>query len=98
MDGISFWQDGNKISDIDFGTVPAGSEKKVSVAVVNDGDDELVDLSFWPESEQVKVLKFPLQLRSHETGEMLLSYTPPEDVIIGLSTRVNVKGFYLRRS
>jgi hypothetical protein len=92
---IILLMNGEEISEVSFGIVPAGVKKELFIEVKNVGEVEIINLDFIPESQEVIVESKPEKLSIGESASLLLSYTPSIIAEEGLKSVINISGTYI---
>ena len=84
-----------EVEILDLGIVPAGETRQFTFWVYNDTSAFLRMLNFRVEHEEVKVIKFPEELRARTGSELILEWSPSVTLKEGLKARLRVNGIEL---
>ncbi len=79
------------IGEFDLGIVDAGKSKDYEYYIVNETSNDLVDLTISTMSEELKIVQYPTQLKSHESIKIILKWTPSITIKKGLKTSLVFK-------
>lgn len=80
------------IERLDLGIVMAGDKKRFDFIVENDSAAELVDLTFKPDSAEVKVVESPKKIKAYERASLTIEWAPSVTLKAGLKTSLQIKG------
>lgn len=92
---IVLYQDGVRITTIDFGTVPEGTERILKIRISNEGNVTIENLEYKLNSDEVVIMDKPEKLSPGETGDIVLRYMPTRDSEGGLNIQLGVVGVYI---
>lgn len=84
----------NEISYIDFGTVEAGTKKRITIYLLNDSEAILNNLIFdFPVEflEQLEIISFPQRIDPSKTGELVLEWKPSKEFKKALQVPITIK-------
>lgn len=92
---IAFFQNNARVKEIDFGVVPVGETKVITVIVKNIGSIEIFDLVFDKGHPDVKILKAPKRLGAQQEKQLILEYKPLFQISKGMRAKIKVRGVYI---
>lgn len=79
---------------LDLGIALAGDTQDYTYYIYNDDDGEVVELSFRIDNTEVEIIEFPKELKSKESGKLVIKYKPSISLKQGLRKEpLHIKGF-----
>lgn len=82
-----------KHDKLDFGMVLAGDTQEYTYYVYNDTTAELASLTFNTENPEVQVIEAPEKLKSFESAQLKIKWTPSITLKEGLKSHLRIKGY-----
>ena len=74
------------VSELDLGIVDAGKSQIYEYYIMNELSNDLVDLTVTTVSNEVKILKYPTQLKARGSAPITLEWSPSMTIKKGLKT------------
>jgi len=84
-----------EITSVDFGIVLAGDTKKVNYYLYNDTNANVVEIQPKLDNNEVKITKFPTELKAKQGSEVSFEWTASITIKKGLRTELSLKFFEL---
>lgn len=85
------------LSIVDFGIVPLGENRKKEIDVLNQGDLDLIELSFSEVSgnPDFKIVSFPKIIKARNAGKLVLQFFPAREQSKRINIKIKVEGKYI---
>jgi hypothetical protein len=84
-----------RLESINFGIVPVGETKELTIQAENIGGFALLEMQVNPGHKDVSVVSCPEKLDLNEKGNVVLSYKPETQVDRGISVDLKITGKYV---
>jgi hypothetical protein len=81
-----------EVTELDFGTIPAGESKEYSFFVLNDNGTFVQNLKFSVDNDEVEIVKAPTALKNKESAEILFKWNSSLKVKQGLKAELDING------
>lgn len=82
----------NEIIELDLGILEAGESKKYIYYIWNDSKAQLLNLVFFVDNQEVKIVKYPEKLEINESSILVIEWKPSITLKEGLKANLSMKG------